>query len=355
MPRRLLIALWAALAASAAAPAGALDEQREDVRAFVGEMAARHGFAAAELERVFAEAQSRPSIIAAMSRPAERAKPWYEYRALFVTDRRVTRGVDTARLQADALAAAAARGVAPEVILAITGVETMYGENTGSHRVIDALATLAFDYPPRAGYFRSELEQFLLLSREAGVDPLTATGSYAGAMGAPQFMPRSFRAFARDGNRDGRIDLWGSWPDIAESVANYFVANGWRRGEPLYVSAELWDPDVEGLPGNRLELAESVGSLRARGVEFDSPLPDDAQAMFIALRDADAPSYRVGFHNFWVITRYNRSAMYALATAELAAALAAAPAETPAPETPSPPQPDPAVAPTGAPTPGAGR
>lgn len=348
--------LLAGLAGLAAARAGALDLERAEVKDFVDEVAARDHLDRGWVARIVGAAESKPSIIDAMTRPAERVKSWFEYRAMFVTEKRIREGREFYAAHRELLEDVATRtGVPGGIVAAIVGIETSYGRLTGRYRVLDALATLAFDYPPRAGYFRSELEQFLLLSREAGVDPLTATGSYAGAMGAPQFMPRSFRAFARDGNRDGRIDLWGSWPDIVESVANYFVANGWRRGEPLYVSAELWDPDVEGLPGNRLELAESVGSLRARGVEFDSPLPDDAQAMFIALRDADAPSYRVGFHNFWVITRYNRSAMYALAAAELAAAIAAAPAETRAPETPSPPQPDPAVAPTGAPTPGAGR
>ena len=194
----------------------------------------------------------------------------------------------------------------------------------GKYRVLDALATLAFDYPARAAYFRGELEQFLLLTREAGVNPLTATGSYAGAMGAPQFMPRSYRAFARDGDGDGRIDLWSNWPDIVESVAHYFVEHGWKRDEPIVAVAELFDPDIGDLPGNRLELAQTVGTLHTRGVEFASPLPEDAHAMLVALREADGPSYRVGFHNFWVITRYNHSPLYALAVSELAAAIGAA-------------------------------
>jgi membrane-bound lytic murein transglycosylase B len=335
MPRRLLIALWAAFAASAAAPAGAFDEQREDVRAFVGEMAARHGFAAAELERVFAEAQSRPSIIAAMSRPAERAKPWYEYRALFVTDRRVTRGVETARLQADALAAAAARGVAPEVILAITGVETMYGENTGSHRVIDALATLAFDYPRRGAFFRGELEQFLLMSREESLDPLAPTGSYAGAMGIPQFMPSSFRAYAVDGDDDGHRNLWANWADVFASVANYLVQHGWRSGEPVMVPADASGADLAGLEFGELALTETVESLHRRGVRFESALPADAPAVLLRLAGRDGPEYRVGFANFYAITRYNRSQLYASAVSDLAEAIAAATRPSPSDDPPA--------------------
>ena len=227
---------------------------------------------------------------------------------------------------------AARTGVPGEYVAAIVGVETSYGTKTGKYRVLDALATLAFDYPPRGAYFRGELEQFLLLSREAGVDPLRATGSYAGAMGAPQFMPRSYRAFARDGDKDGRIDLWTDWPDIVESVAHYFVEHGWRRDEPVVATADLFDPDVEDLPGNRIDLSQTLGTLRAKGVEFSTTLPDDAKGMLVALRDADGPTYRVGFHNFWVITRYNRSPMYALAVSELAAAIASAtPASAPAP------------------------
>ncbi len=352
--RRAALVLLAACTGLAAARAGALDLGRPEVKAFVDEVAARDHLDRAWVARIVAAAESKPSIIEAMTRPAERVKPWFEYRAIFLTDKRIHDGHEFYAAHRELLEDVAARtGVPGGIVAAIVGIETSYGHLTGRYRVLDALATLAFDYPPRAGYFRGELEQFLLLSREAGVDPLTAAGSYAGAMGAPQFMPRSYRAFARDGNRDGRIDLWNNWPDIVESVANYFVANGWRRGEPLYVSAELWYPDVEGLPANRLDLADSVGSLRARGVEFDSPLPDDARAMFVALREADGPSYRVGFHNFWVITRYNRSVMYALAAAELAAAITAPPADSPAPETPS--QQTPAAAPDDRHPPGARR
>lgn len=326
--------LVAALGGLWQGPAQALDTSRADVAAFVDEVVGRDHLDRDWVLGVLAAAESKASIIEAMSRPAERVKPWFEYRKIFLTEKRIREGREFyAEHRALLDRVAAHTGVPAELIAAIIGVETSYGRLTGRYRVLDALATLAFDYPPRSNYFRGELEQFLLLARENGIDPLKATGSYAGAMGAAQFMPRSYRRFARDGDHDGRIDLWNDWPDIVESVAHYFTANGWRRGEPIVVDAELADPDVEGLAGNRIELTETAGELRRLGVEFDAAVSDAAKAMFIALRDADRPIYRVGLHNFWVITRYNRSALYALVATELARAIAA-PA---APPTENPP------------------
>jgi membrane-bound lytic murein transglycosylase B len=320
-PRRLLLL---AACCAVAAPGHALDANREDVRAFIGEMAEKHGFAVEELGRVFDEAEARPSIVALMTRPAEKALPWHEYRARFLTGRRIARGVETARLQADALARAAERGVPVQVLLSIVGVETFYGENVGRHRVIDALATLAFDYPPRSPFFRGELEHFLVMSREESLDPLAPVGSYAGAMGIPQFMPSSFRNFAVDGDGDGRRDLWASWADVFASVANYLREHGWRNGEPVMVRADVTDADLAGLEFGKLALTETVGSLRARGVRFDTTLPAEAPAVLIELAGRDGPEHRVGFANFYAITRYNRSQLYASAVADLADAIAAA-------------------------------
>ena len=329
--------LVAALGGLWQGPAQAFDTGRSDVAAFVDEVVGRNHLDRDWVLGVLAAAESKPSILEAMSRPAERVKPWYEYRRIFLTEKRIREGREFYTEHRALLDRVAAHtGVPGELITAIIGVETSYGRLTGRYRVLDALATLAFDYPARGSYFRGELEQFLLLARENGIDPLKATGSYAGAMGAAQFMPRSYRRFARDGDHDGRIDLWSDWPDIVESVAHYFVANGWRRGEPIVFDAELADPDVEGLPGNRIELTETAGGLRRLGVVFDAAVPDPAKATFIALRDADRPAYRVGVHNFWVITRYNRSALYALAATELASAIAA-PAAPTAPSSGSPP------------------
>ena len=317
------VAALALIAALAPGAASGLDLGRPEVKAFVDSVVERDHFERAWVERIIAAAETKPAVIEAMTRPAERVKPWFDYRATFLTDKRIREGREFYAAHRELLEDVASRtGVPGELVAAVVGIETSYGRITGRFRVLDALATLAFDFAPRAGYFRGELEQFLLLAREAGVDPLVATGSYAGAMGAAQFMPRSYRTFARDGDHDGRIDLWNDWADIAESVAHFFVAHGWRRGEPIYADADLWYPGVEGLPGNRIELAETVASLRTRGVEFATRLPATAPAMFVALRGADGPVYRVGFHNLWVITRYNRSTMYALVAAELAAAIA---------------------------------
>ena len=334
MPHATLAACAAALLATIPAAAGALDGQREDVQSFIRQMADRHGFAEPELGRLFGQVASQPSVVTLMSRPAEKARPWHEYRALFLTDRRIARGVETARQQAEPLRKAAALGVPAQVMLAITGVETFYGEITGRHRVIDALATLAFDYPPRSPYFRGELEQFLVMTREEAIDPLQPVGSYAGAMGIPQFMPTSFRSWAIDGDGDGHRDLWGSWDDVFASVANYLKAHGWRSGEPVMAPADVAAADLAGLELGKLALGETVASLRARGVRFDTVLPDDAPAVLIELAGRNGPEYRVGFNNFYVITRYNRSQLYASAVHDLAEAIAAAarpPARPPGP------------------------
>lgn len=335
MPTQKLRACVAALLAALPATSFALDEQRAEVQAFIQQMAERHGFAPAELGAVFTRVTSRPSIVEAMTRPAEKSKPWFEYRALFLTERRIARGLDTARLQSEPLRRAAELGVPAEYLLAITGVETFFGEVTGKHRVIDTLATLAFDYPPRSAYFSGELEQFLLMTREESLDPLAPVGSYAGAMGIPQFMPTSFRTWAVDGDGNGHRDLWGSWSDVFASVANYLKAHGWRAGEPVMAPARVTGADLAGLELGKLALTETVGSLRKRGVEFETTLPESAPAVLIQLAGAEGPEFRVGFTNFYAITRYNRSQLYASAVNDLAAALAAAwqpPPEQPAPQ-----------------------
>jgi membrane-bound lytic murein transglycosylase B len=334
-PRRLLpVILLGALPVSIP-PAAALDAGREDVAGFVAEMSSRHGFEASSLNALFAQVESRPSIVAAMKRPAEKTMPWNEYRARFITERRVARGVEVGRAQAGALDNAAAKGVPTDVLLAIVGVETAYGENVGKHRVLDALSTLAFDYPPRSAFFRGELEQYLLMTREESLDPLAPLGSYAGAMGIPQFMPSSFNRWAVDGDGDGHRDLWNDWADVFASVANYLAAHGWRAGEPVMVRADAADARLEDLPGDKLALSETVKSLQDRGVRFTTSLPADAPAVLVPLIVADGIEYRVGFTNFYAITRYNRSLLYASAVNDLAEAIAAAnaPPTGPAPFT----------------------
>ncbi len=315
-------------------------------------MAAQDSFNERLLRRWLRAAEVQPAILEAMDRPAERAKLWYEYRPIFVNEKRIAEGVDFWAAHRAALdRASLASGVPPEILVAILGVETSYGRLTGRYRVLDALATLAFDYPPRAKFFQTELEQFFLLSREAAIDPLTATGSYAGAMGAPQFMPSNYRRYAVDADRDGRVDLWTNWSDVFASIGNYFKEHGWNPGEPILSEATIDSdsPLVGANPGaanpgaanpgaanpgaanpgaastapagRTLNLADTVGTLRAQGVRFDSDLPITAPALLIAADGPDGVHWRVGYENFYVITRYNHSALYAMAVYDLAAAL----------------------------------
>jgi membrane-bound lytic murein transglycosylase B len=303
-------------------PAAAIDTHRADVKGFIEEMAHQHAFNKRQLRKLLAAAQSQPAILAAMDRPAEKAKLWYEYRPIFLSDKRIREGTEFWLAHRQELDRASVRsGVAPEYLTAILGVETSYGRTTGSYRVLDALATLAFDYPPRAKFFRDELEQFFLLTRDFDFDPLTIKGSYAGAMGAPQFMPSNYRRFAVDANADGRIDLWTNWSDVCASVGNYLKEHGWNAGEPVLSEASVEPTKPVELDGRKLSLEETVGSLQAKGVNFDSSMPPEAPALLIAVDEPDGQHWRVGYNNFYVITRYNHSALYAMAVYELAAAI----------------------------------
>ncbi len=305
-----------------ARPALAIDIHRDDVKAFIDEIAEKDSIPKRQLRKLLKAAKSQPAIIEAMDRPAEKAKPWFEYRPIFLTERRIKEGTEFWIAHRQDLDQASVRsGVAPEYLAAIVGVETYYGRMTGSYRVLDALSTLAFDYPARAKFFRDELEQFILLSRDLALDPLSVKGSYAGAMGAPQFMPSSYRRYAVDANADGHVDLWNNWADVCASVGNYFKEHGWNAGEPV-LSEAVVDPDKSAeLDGHKLALDDSVETLKAKGVTFDSPLPADAKVLLIAADEPDGVHWRVGYNNFYVITRYNHSALYAMAVYELAAAV----------------------------------
>jgi membrane-bound lytic murein transglycosylase B len=327
LPQRciaLLLALALPLFAAAAEPRAraTFDTQRAELRAFATEVAPRVGLSSKQILELLGKARPQPAIIEAMSRPAERTLAWWEYRDRLLTDKRIDEGVAFWREhRAELEKIAAERGVAPEYLVAILGVETHYGRLTGRYRVIDALATLSFDYPQRAEYFRKEFEQFLLLAHEGHLDPLTATGSYAGAMGAPQFMPSSFRRFAIDEAGKGRPDLWRNWSDVFASVANYFIGNGWRTGEP--VLADSTGSNAADDPGAfKLELKDTVATLKSRGYQFDTALAADAPAVLVPAELQEGNAWRVGFSNFYVITRYNRSTRYAMAVHDLAAAVA---------------------------------
>jgi len=304
-------------------PALAIDTSRSEVREFIAEMQRDYEFDPDALTKLLSKAETKQNILDAISRPAERVVPWYEYRDQFLNPQRIQYGTRFRDEHPERLKAIGDTQLA-NTVLGILGVETSYGRITGKFRVIDALATLAFDYPPRGEFFRGELQQFLLLTREEAVDPLTALGSYAGAMGSPQFISSSYRKYSIDADDDGRRDLWSSWDDIVGSVANYLRAFGWRANEEVVVDATVPDADLSRFNTGRIELNETVQSLRAKGVAFDTRMPDDAPAMLIVAQGKDGPLHRVGFNNFYVITRYNRSTMYAMAVHDLGEAVAGA-------------------------------
>jgi membrane-bound lytic murein transglycosylase B len=310
--------LFAALGNSPAVFAA--DYQGEKVADFVREMTQDYGFASEQVAEVLAQAERKQVILDAISRPAERVKAWKEYRPIFMTDSRIAQGVDFWRENEATLARAEQEfGVPAQVIVAIIGVETFYGRNTGNYRVIDALSTLGFDYPPRQPFFRQQLKEFLLLAREEQVDPLTLTGSYAGAMGLPQFMPSSFRAYAVDFDADGRIDIWKNPVDAIGSAANYFKQHGWTAGAPVVARATVnGERHGEGLTEG-LEPVKNAAELRELGWQWpaETKLPDDTAVTAFRLEGADGDEYWVGLPNFYVITRYNRSVMYAMAVHQL--------------------------------------
>ena len=321
--RRLPSLVWLAICLLPATYAYAdkkLDLTSPAVVAFVDRMEAEHHMAPDKTLGILAEARVQPKIIEIMSRPAEKVMPWYEYREIFLTDKRIDAGLEFWSEHQETLAQISDKtGVPEEIITGIIGVETFYGRITGNYRVIDSLATLAFEYPPRGKFFTSEFEQFLLLVTEHDIDPLVVTGSYAGAMGGPQFISSSYRAYAVDGNGDQRIDLWSEWSDVIASVANYFMVHGWKSEDPVMSSVDGAVPPGAISKGTKLD--RNIGSLLEQGVKFDSLDSKHAKAMLFALEYQDGPGYWVGYNNFYVITRYNHSVMYATAVYQLGTAI----------------------------------
>ena len=307
----------------AAGTASAIDVNRSEVRAFVDKMVGNYGFDRAHVEAALRAAETKSVILDAISRPAEKTVPWFEYRARFMNGKRIDKGRQFYAVHRPMFDLLAEQGAPVAVILGILGVETQFGDITGRFRVLDALSTLGFDYPPRQDYFRYELEQYLLMCREQKLDPTQPLGSYAGAMGAAQFMPHSVREYAVDYNADGKVDLWNNWDDVLASIANYLQQYGWRAGEPILAEATLSSSDTSEFSLGDVALNETVGGLKRKGVRFDTTLPDAAPAVLISLRGPDGPVYRVGFNNFYVITRYNRSPLYANAVYDLGEAILA--------------------------------
>jgi len=302
----------------ATSPSFAIDLDRSDVKSFMKTMVKKHDYDEAELREILGQAETKDSIIELISKPAEKTLTWGEYRPIFMTHERVQAGAAFWRENRDALQGiAGSTGVPIEILVGIIGVETYFGRITGGHRVIDALTTLTFDYPPRAKFFRGELEQFLLLIREEEMQATDAFGSYAGAMGRPQFMPSSYRAYAVDSTGDGKRDIWNNWTDVAGSIANYFLAHGWKPGEEVATQATIGSRWSGPIPDNKLKAEESVASLSQMGVMFSTSLPDNSAGQLLTFKGQNGFEHWVGFHNFFVITRYNHSAMYALAVHQL--------------------------------------
>jgi membrane-bound lytic murein transglycosylase B len=295
---------------------------KPEVETFIAKMVHQHQFDEMPLRQVFAQLKTNDAVVKAINAPAT-AKPWYEFKNIFVTPTRTAGGVAFWNDNAEQLKRARdIYGVPEEVIVSIIGVETIYGKRTGSFRVIDALYTLGFEMPERETYFRSEMEQFLLLTRENGLDPLTVKGSFAGAIGMPQFMPTSYRRYAVDFDSDRKVDLWNSIPDVIGSVANYLHSFGWIAGQPVVVPARLSGTQYKDVVEKGYKPHLTLEQLLPKGVESTESVSAELIAGLFALDAEQGPEYWLALNNFYVITRYNRSKNYAMAVYLLAQAIA---------------------------------
>jgi membrane-bound lytic murein transglycosylase B len=280
---------------------------REDVNTFIDEMVTEHQFTRQEMLSWFKTAKKKQNILDAISRPAEKRLTWKEYRKIFVTQSRTTKGVKFWEENKETLARAEQEfGVPAQVIVAIIGVETRYGSNKGSYRVVDALSTLGFDYPPRAKFFRKELKEFFLLAREQKQNPLDLIGSYAGAMGYGQFIPSSYRAYAIDYTNDGFADIWNNPTDAIGSVANYFKRHGWKKDQPVIVRTRIGNEYNKDILNDSLKPKHTVASLLTQGYTPVEPLAEQT-ANAIRLQGKNGAEFWMGLQNYYVITRYNHS------------------------------------------------
>ncbi|MCX7175255.1 MAG: lytic murein transglycosylase B [Proteobacteria bacterium] len=330
-----LLASGAASVACAALPVGSY-ATRPEVRAFVAEMHEKHGFPTKSLLHAFSRIRPIPAVIQAILPPRDPGvRSWQAYRARFVEPKRIALGLKFWRQHRAALAAAREQtGVPEEIVLAIIGIETIFGHHTGNFGTLGALATLAFDYPQansliaapnalsRAALFRGELEQLLLLAREMHRDPLSYKGSYAGALGLPQFLPSSVRRYAVDGDRDGRIDLAASPEDAIASVANFLKEHGWEKDGPVAVAASTDGEKFATLIDEGILPRRTPGEMASYGV-ISGDAPDLPAALIDLVTPQRPVEYRLGYRNFYVLARYNRSSFYAMAVLDLARELRA--------------------------------
>lgn len=292
-------------------------DERADVQQFIAQMAKKHSFDQQKLHGLFSRVEKKDWVLKAIARPAEKTLTWAQYRSIFITDKRIDKGREFLRRHRDTLARAEKKYSVPaEIITAIIGVETYYGQRSGKTRVLDSLTTLGFDYPPRSRFFLSELEQFLLLAREENIDAGEILGSYAGAMGMPQFISSSYRHYSVDFDGDGKRDLWNNPADVIGSVANYFSVHGWSKGEPVASPASVATPDgIDNI--NTLKPHTSIGVLKNKGVKPQQSLDEKEMATLFRFEGESGDEYWLGLNNFYVITRYNHSAMYAMAVYQL--------------------------------------
>ncbi|SCX20167.1 membrane-bound lytic murein transglycosylase B [Nitrosomonas eutropha] len=294
---------------------------RSEVRNFITYMVNHHQYEMNELEKIFSQTNFRPDILKLISTPAS-AITWDEYRKRFVNIQRIRGGINFWNKHASELEQARKiYGVPEEIIVAIIGIETAYGSSTGTYRIMDALTTLAFDFPRRADYFREELEQYLLLAREQKFGLLDIKGSYAGAIGIPQFMPGSYRRYAVDFNHDGKIDLSGSAADAIGSIGNYLKEYGWEAGKPIAVRARIRSENFQKFLDAGIEPLHSVKKLREAGIIPLDSITDDTLSALLELNSQGNRQFWLGFRNFYAITRYNRSTFYAMSVFELARAI----------------------------------
>lgn len=322
---QLLMAIAMVLAAAVIptlAQAPAKVQLKPEVEEFIGQMVRQNQFEEAALRDVFGQLKAHEGVVKAINAPAT-AKPWHEFRNIFVTPTRISGGLEFWQQHADLLARARdVYGVPEEIVVSIIGVETIYGRRLGSFRVIDALYTLGFEMTERATFFRGEMEQFLLLARENALDPLEVKGSFAGAMGVPQFIPTSYRRFAVDFDGDGKINLWDSPADVIGSVANYLRHFGWVWGQPVAVPARISGTQFKEVLEAGLKPQLTLQQMQPKGVEAIEELAPDLQAGLFALDVEQGQEYWLALNNFYVITRYNRSKNYAMAVYQLAKEIA---------------------------------
>ncbi len=306
----------------AAAPAAAAHFPRRQLSHFADHVARRDGLNRARVLWLLKQARPQPTIIALMNRPAEQVLKWWQYRRIFLTPARIEAGAAFWQAHRRALdRIGAAQGVDPRYIVAILGVETYYGRITGSFRVLDALSTLAFDYPARSRFFSHQLERFLVLAQRDGLDPLTVRGSYAGAMGPLQFMPSTYVRYAV-GSGSAPPNLFSDWNDIFASVAHYLRAHGWQPGGPVLSRVHIEPGARFQVDPDNLALDRTVGSLAARGVEVQGHEPPGAPVVLLLAHARTGPVYRAGFNNFHALLTYNDSKLYVMAVNDLAQAIA---------------------------------